>query len=106
MNRPVTQTPFRIVCVEDEADILHDIVDELRDHGFLVEGALDGESALALIRSTEPDLVVCDMQLPGMSGLELQEALIARQAPIPSEFPSGSFHGQRCEPVWLYARPH
>ena len=54
MTRPVTQTLFRIVCVEDEPDILHDIVDELRDHGFLVEGALDGETALALIRSTEP----------------------------------------------------
>ncbi|MDE2620914.1 MAG: EAL domain-containing response regulator [Sphingomonadales bacterium] len=80
MTRPATQTPFRILCVEDEPDILHDIVDELRDHGFLVEGALDGETALALIRSTEPDLVVCDMQLPGMSGLELLQALRGGEA--------------------------
>lgn len=69
---------FRILCVEDEPEILRDIVEELRDHGFQVEAAANAEAALPCIAAQVPDLILCDMQMPGMSGLELLEDLRAR----------------------------
>ena len=69
---------FKILCIEDEPEILRDIADELRDHGFQVEAAPNAIAALQTIEAQAPDLVVCDMQMPGMSGVELLETLRAR----------------------------
>lgn len=72
---------FKILCIEDEPEILRDIADELRDHGFQVEAAPNALAALQTIEAQAPDLpdlVVCDMQMPGMSGVELLETLRAR----------------------------
>lgn len=69
---------FKILCVEDEAEILRDIVAELVDHGFSVDKALSAEAALPLIEAAKPDLIVCDMQMPGMSGRQLLESLRQR----------------------------
>lgn len=69
---------FKVLCIEDEPEILGDIVDELRDHGFQVEMAANAEKALPIIESQSPHLIVCDMQMPGMSGLELLESIRAR----------------------------
>ncbi len=69
---------FRVLCIEDEPAILRDIVEELHDHGFRVEAACSAEAAVPIIDQQAPDLIVCDMQMPGMSGLELLEQLRAR----------------------------
>lgn len=69
---------FRILCVEDEPGILRDIVAELHDHGFLVDQASDGREALAQIDRAKPDLIVSDVQMPGLSGAELLKLLRAR----------------------------
>lgn len=69
---------FHILCVEDEPAILSDIVEELRDHGFSVEAAANAEAALPIIEQQAPDLIVCDMQMPGMNGRELLELLRGR----------------------------
>lgn len=70
---------FRVLCIEDEPEILADIVDELRDHGFAVEEARSAEAALPMVEAQMPDLIVCDMQMPGMSGRDLLELLRARE---------------------------
>lgn len=69
---------FKILCIEDEAEILRDIVVELADHGFTVGMALSGEAALPMIEADKPDLIVCDMQMSGMSGRQLLETLRLR----------------------------
>ena len=74
----VSPGDFRILCVEDEPEILRDVADELRDHGFVVDAAASAEAALPHIAANLPDLILCDMQMPGMSGLELLEHLRAR----------------------------
>ncbi len=61
----------RILCVEDQADLLDDLVLELSDHGYRVEGCRDGHAALALFSAERFDLIICDIQLPGMGGIEL-----------------------------------
>jgi DNA-binding response OmpR family regulator len=69
---------FRILCVEDEPDILRDIVGELRDHGFLVDQASNGLEAIAQVDRAMPDLIVSDIQMPGLSGTGLLQHLRAR----------------------------
>lgn len=61
----------RILVVEDEESLAVGVRDALEHAGFEVELAHDGMTALEKARSTQPDLVVLDLMLPGMSGLEI-----------------------------------
>lgn len=70
---------FRVLCVEDEPEILRDIAEELADHGFQIDKAENAEAALARMDEALPDLVLCDVQMPGMNGIELLETLRARR---------------------------
>jgi two-component system alkaline phosphatase synthesis response regulator PhoP len=60
-----------ILVVDDEPPILDLIASYLRADGFKVHTALDGPAALAQTRSLRPNLVVLDVMLPGMDGLEV-----------------------------------
>jgi CheY-like chemotaxis protein/anti-sigma regulatory factor (Ser/Thr protein kinase) len=57
-----------ILVVEDEAQLASAVVDALRDAGYLVEHASDGEEALAKIEIQPFDLVVCDLKMPRLDG--------------------------------------
>tara|TARA_B100000029_G_scaffold256182_1_gene252947 strand:+ start:308 stop:1006 length:699 start_codon:yes stop_codon:yes gene_type:complete len=61
----------KIVIVEDEADILKVIEYNLLKEGFEVKSALDGEEGLALIQKIMPELVLLDLMIPGIDGLEI-----------------------------------
>lgn len=61
----------RVLVVEDEAAIRRVIVGYLRREGFEVVEAADGLSAVDLAREMHPDLVVLDLMLPGLDGLEV-----------------------------------
>ena len=61
----------RILIVEDEPDILDLVSYNLKRAGFEVEEAEDGEVALQLIEDRPIDLVVLDLMLPGIDGLEV-----------------------------------
>lgn len=65
----------RIVVADDEADIRRLIVFMLRRRGHAVLEASAGDVALDLIRRERPDLVVLDVMMPGLSGLEVAQAL-------------------------------
>ncbi|MBF6569307.1 MAG: response regulator [Candidatus Binataceae bacterium] len=80
MNQPIGQpqqqdlrtTPrHQILVVEDESEIRELIRYNLEREGFAVEQEGDGASALARIRRRAPDLIVLDLMLPGMPGLEI-----------------------------------
>lgn len=64
-----------ILIVEDEHDIAALVEQYLRKEGFQVESLTDGARALERIRKKPPDLVVLDLMLPGMDGLEICRAL-------------------------------
>ncbi len=66
-----------ILIVEDEKEIRNLLVHYLRKEGFHPSAAPDGETGLALARSGRPDLVVLDILLPGMDGLEVLRKLRA-----------------------------
>lgn len=60
-----------ILIVDDNPDNLKLVVFLLKKHGFSVRTASDAESALVSIREERPRLILMDVQLPGMDGLEL-----------------------------------
>ena len=62
---------YQVLVVEDEEDILDLIRYNLAKEGYAVEGVTAGEDALAIARSRPPDLVLLDLMLPGMDGLEV-----------------------------------
>ena len=68
--------------VEDEASIAASVAARLRAEGFEVEIAGDGHAGVELCRTFRPDLVVLDVMLPGLDGLECSE-LIQRERHMP-----------------------
>jgi two-component system, OmpR family, alkaline phosphatase synthesis response regulator PhoP len=64
----MTQT---VLVVDDEARIVRLVRDYLERAGFAVLAAQDGETALAMARAEQPDLIVLDLMLPGMDGLDV-----------------------------------
>jgi two-component system, OmpR family, alkaline phosphatase synthesis response regulator PhoP len=65
----------RILVVEDEETIALGVKDMLEHAGYQVGLVGEGRAALAKIREEKPDLVVLDLMLPGMGGLEILSAL-------------------------------
>ncbi|MGK6354052.1 response regulator [Sphingomonas sp. DT-207] len=65
----------RVLVVEDNELNLKLFCDLLRAHGFDTEPVSDGREAVAKTRSFEPDLVVMDIQMPHVTGLELIEEM-------------------------------
>ena len=68
----------RILVADDEAYILHVVSMKLKNAGFDVITAVDGEEALELCTVEKPDLLITDYQMPYLSGLELCKELRAR----------------------------
>ncbi len=66
----------RVLIVDDEEVIASTLEEFLVGEGYEVAVAHDAPAALALIEGFEPDLALCDVQLPGMDGLDLLERLI------------------------------
>ena len=62
---------FRILAVDDEPVILKGLRFSLEQDGYIVEEALDGQSALDMIQSTQYDLVLLDVMLPVVSGTDV-----------------------------------
>jgi DNA-binding NtrC family response regulator len=68
----------RILIVDDEANARTALAELLRDEGYLVETAADGFKALPKLEELEPDVVVTDLKMPGLSGLELMAKIRER----------------------------
>jgi phosphate regulon transcriptional regulator PhoB len=64
-------TPKHILVVDDEADLVELISYNLKKEDFSVDSAMDGETALSKIKKGRYDLVVLDLMLPGIQGIEL-----------------------------------
>ncbi|TVQ52507.1 MAG: response regulator [Phycisphaerales bacterium] len=75
----------RILVVDDEAHIVQVVSLKLRNAGFEVLTAVDGEEGLEIATRELPDLIITDFQMPYMTGLELCHALA--KSPETSEIP-------------------
>lgn len=65
----------KILVVDDEVSLQETLTYKLEKEGYQVEVAGDGLTALELARSTNPDLVILDVMLPGMDGFEVCRTL-------------------------------
>ncbi|MDR7522539.1 MAG: response regulator transcription factor [Armatimonadota bacterium] len=72
----------RILVVDDEPHIVELVRYNLLQEGYDVLAAGDGETALAKVRSDRPDLVILDIMLPGLDGLEVCRRL-RRESAVP-----------------------
>ena len=60
----VVHAMSKILCIEDDADIREDIVEELQDAHYEVLEAGSGSEGLEMILKHKPDLVLCDINMP------------------------------------------
>jgi two-component system, OmpR family, copper resistance phosphate regulon response regulator CusR len=74
---------MRILVIEDEPRILGFLKVGLEAEGFAVDGAEDGDSGLALALAETYELVVLDLQLPRLDGLQLLEQLQRKRPELP-----------------------
>ena len=65
----------KILCIEDERETAGLIAEELVDRGFEVAVAYSGQEGLMAIMRATPDLVLCDVSMPTMTGFEVLERL-------------------------------
>jgi PAS domain S-box-containing protein len=88
---PTSTAPERtVVLVVDDADALRELTARaLQKHGYAVLEAGSGAEALRLVDSNEVDLVLTDVVMPRMTGLELHDAIGALPTPPPVVFMSG-----------------
>lgn len=66
MNRQI-HMPL-ILCCEDEPSLRRDIAEELQEAGYRVCEAADGAEAMAAMATLRPDLILCDIMMPGLDG--------------------------------------
>lgn len=71
-----------VLVIEDEPTLVATLRYNLEREGYLVLTATDGEAGLSLARTKKPDLVILDLMLPGMSGLEIVR-LLRRESSVP-----------------------
>jgi len=77
-------TPLaRILLVDDEIEILDALTEHLEGEGYAVTRALDGGEALLKVQNERPDLVLLDLGLPGINGLEVLRRLRRDHPRIP-----------------------
>ncbi|MBI4345826.1 MAG: response regulator transcription factor, partial [Elusimicrobia bacterium] len=65
----------RILSIEDDADLQHLIGLTLHSNGFEVQYAFNGKEGYEKILSMHPDLILLDLMLPGMNGIEILKAV-------------------------------
>jgi DNA-binding NarL/FixJ family response regulator len=85
----MAQTRAKVLCIEDEREAAALIAEELTDRGFDVQLAHTGQEGLLAIMQATPDLILCDISMPIMTGLEVLERLnefAPRLGPIPFVF--------------------
>ncbi len=67
----MTKSNLRMLIVDDEEDICEVLGDYFRKKGFKVRAAFSGEQAIDSIRDVPPDVMLLDIMLPGVTGLEV-----------------------------------
>lgn len=76
----------RILVIEDETALLRNIVEMLELSGFDVVGAENGPAGLALVKEQVPDLIICDITMPGMDGYEVLLNIRSNPATLTTPF--------------------
>ena len=82
-DQAMIERGVRVLLVDDEEAILRDYGRLLRSHGFSVDTASDGPSALERLADAAYDVILSDVSMVGMTGLEFLRAVRARDLDTP-----------------------
>ncbi|MBU2551211.1 MAG: response regulator [Proteobacteria bacterium] len=74
----MVKIPIDILLVDDERDFVEMLSLRLEEEGHKVRPAYSGEEALKSLSEAEPDVVILDIKMPGMDGIEALKAIKAR----------------------------
>jgi nitrogen regulation protein NR(I) len=74
----------RVLIIDDDDQLRKSFQKLLKEEGYEVSGAASGEAGLAEVRRQPPDLVIVDMRLPGMNGLETFQAIQGIEPKLPA----------------------
>jgi DNA-binding response OmpR family regulator len=94
----------RVLVVDDEPMVRETLGQVLTDEGYVVDLAVDGETALARVRAAQPDAILLDLMMPGMNGRQFLQAL--REEPRYEDIPvliMTAVHGLSVNPATLGA---
>lgn len=74
----------KLLIIDDDAIVRQNMAAYLEDSGYLVKEAADGASGLALFGSFQPEIVLCDLMMPDLSGLEVLKRIheICSETPV------------------------
>ncbi|RLC16032.1 MAG: sigma-54-dependent Fis family transcriptional regulator [Deltaproteobacteria bacterium] len=72
-----------ILIIDDDDQLRNSFHKLLSEEGYTAEGAASGEAGLEIVQNQSPDLVIVDVRLPGMNGLETFEAIHALEPKLP-----------------------
>ena len=86
--------PAHVVVVDDDPGIREVVRDTLEEEGYEVDEATNGQEALSHIATTSPDLVLLDLNMPLMSGWQLQKQLRVLEVVAPVVFMTAGNHAQ------------
>ena len=90
MNASAGGRGKRILVIEDDPVVRFNMLSYLEDSGFAVIEADSGNDGIDAAREGAPDLVLCDLRMPGMDGLKVLETLRAEQPDLPVVVVSGT----------------
>ncbi|WP_320044470.1 response regulator [uncultured Desulfobacter sp.] len=90
MSDTVSNNPPLILTIDDEKVIRNNFKDILEDNGYEVIQAENGRTGLEKIRKHKPDLILCDLQMPEMNGLEVVRTVKKEFQKIPILIVSGA----------------
>lgn len=62
---------IKVLLVDDEVDFVNTLAQRLKMRDLLVDTVYDGEQALSFIKEIEPDVIVLDLKMPGLHGIEV-----------------------------------
>jgi CheY-like chemotaxis protein len=86
--------PKIALVVDDSMLIRHTVCRFLEERGFQVEAATNGFEALEILATLEPDIIITDIQMPRMSGVELISAV--KNDPRTAEIPIVALSSMQC----------
>lgn len=74
---------YRVLIVDDEEELVTTIAERLQIRGIQAQIATDGETALKMIEENPPQVVVLDVMMPGIGGIEILQRMKAQNLQIP-----------------------
>ena len=76
----MTNNKKKVLIVDDEVHIVHVVATKFRNNGYEVISASNGQQAYELVCEQKPDIIVTDLQMPVMTGMEFVEKLRGNEA--------------------------